>query len=113
MSVRMPSMNANAIFKALSNEHRMQILLWLSHPEQYFAPERLSTAEETSIAGGVCVNAVVEKIGLTQSVVSTYLTVLKDAGLIRTERAGKWTYCFYCPERMAEFSVYLQNCFLP
>lgn len=91
----------------------MQILIWLSHPEQYFPPERLSTAEETGIAGGVCVNAVVEKIGLTQSVVSTYLTVLKDAGLIRTERAGKWTYCFYRPERMAEFSAYLQNCFLP
>lgn len=104
-------MNANSIFKALSNEHRMQILLWLSKPEQHFAPERLSTAEETEVAGGVCVNAIVEKTGLTQSVVSTYLTVLKDAGLIRTERAGKWTYCFYCPECMAEFSAYLQSSF--
>ncbi len=106
-------MNANAIFKALSNEHRLQILLWLKTPEQHFAAERLSTAEETGVAGGVCVNAIVEKTGLTQSVVSTYLTVLKDAGLIRTERAGKWTYCFYQPETMAEFSAYLHGSFLP
>ena len=48
-------MNANAIFKALSNEHRLQILLWLKTPEQHFAAERLSTAEETGVAGGVCV----------------------------------------------------------
>ena len=76
-------MNANAIFKALSNEHRLQILLWLKTPKQHFAAKRLSTAEETGVAGGVCVNAIVEKTGLTQSVVSTYLTVLKDAGLVR------------------------------
>ena len=81
--------------------------------EQHFAAERLSTAEETGAAGGVCVNAIVEKTALTQSVVSTYLTVLKDAGLIRTERAGKWTYCFYRPETMAEFSAYLHGSFLP
>lgn len=102
-------MNINAIFKALSNEHRLQILLWLKEPEQHFAAERLSGADETSVAGGVCMNAIVEKIGLTQPVVSTYLTVLKDAGLIRTERAGKWTYCFYRPESIAEFSAYLSS----
>ena len=56
-------MNANAIFKALSNEHRLQILLWLKMPKQHFAAERLSTAEETGVAGGVCVNAIVEKNG--------------------------------------------------
>ena len=99
-------MNANAIFKALSNEHRLQILLWLKTPEQHFAAERLSTAEETGVAGGVCVNAIVEKTGLTQSVVSTYLTVLKDAGLIRTERAGKWTYCFYRPNHCGIFGLF-------
>jgi transcriptional regulator, ArsR family len=104
-------MNVTAIFKALSNEHRLQILLWLKDPQRYFAPERLSGLDETSVAGGVCVNAIVEKIGLTQPVVSTYLTVLKDVGLIRTERAGKWTYCFYQPESMAEFSSYLNSNF--
>ena len=102
-------MNANAIFKALANEHRLQILLWLKHPEQYFAPERLSQVGETSVAGGVCINAVVEKSGLTQSVISSYLATLKDAGLIRTERVGKWTYCFYRPECMTEFIAYLEQ----
>ena len=47
-------MNANAIFKALSNEHRLQILLWLKTPKQHFAAERLSTAEETGVARAVC-----------------------------------------------------------
>ena len=79
--------------------------------QRYFAPERLSGLGETSMVGGVCVNAIVEKIGLTQPVVSTYLTVLKDVGLIRTKRAGKWTYCFYQPESMAEFSSYLNSNF--
>jgi len=31
--------------------------------------------------------------------------------LIRTERAGKWTYCFYQSESMAEFSSYLNSNF--
>lgn len=104
-------MNANNIFKALSNEHRLQILLWLKNPNLHFPPERLSRADETSVPGGVCVNAIVEKSSLTQPVVSTYLTTLKDAGLIRTERAGKWTYCFYQPECMAEFLAYLTQKF--
>lgn len=102
-------MNANVVFKALANEHRLQILLWLKHPERYFATERLSQAGETSVAGGVCINAVVEKCGLTQSVVSSYIATLKDAGLIRTERAGKWTYCFYRPEGMLDFVEYLNQ----
>lgn len=102
-------MNANAIFKALSNEHRLQILLWLKDPVQHFSPDRLSGADETSVAGGVCVNAIAEKSSLTQSVVSTYLNTLKDAGLIRTERSGKWTYCFYQPECTAEFLAYLSR----
>lgn len=100
-------MNTDAIFKALANEHRRQILQWLKHPTQHFSSERLSTADETSVAGGVCVNAVVEKSGLTQSVISAYLSTLKAAGLVRTERVGKWTYCFYCAECMNEFGNYV------
>ena len=80
-------MNANAIFKALSNEHRLQILLWLKTPKQHFAAERLSTAEETGVAGGVCVNAIVEKTGLTQSVVSTYLN------RVERRRLGAYRAC--------------------
>ena len=62
-------MSVTAIFKALSNEHRLQILLWLKIPSDIFAPERLSGPGKTSMAGGVCVNAIVEKIRLTQPVV--------------------------------------------
>ncbi|HWK23407.1 MAG TPA: metalloregulator ArsR/SmtB family transcription factor [Ureibacillus sp.] len=78
------------ILKALSNEKRLQILKWLKEPEMYFtAPE---TEGATLEEEGVCVSQLHQKLNVTQSTASQYLTMLHRAGLLEATRIGKWTY---------------------
>lgn len=76
------------IFKALSNESRLQILQWLKEPERHFVPHEGIDMRST----GVCVSQIQDKLKMTQSTASQYLSILLRAGLIKTERIGKYTY---------------------
>ncbi len=96
------------IFKALANDYRYQILLWLKDPVQHFG-EGLLRCEETGFTGGICVGLITEKSGLAQSVVSGYLTVLKNADLVESKRIGKWTYYRYHAAGVAAFLAKLQQ----
>jgi len=78
------------IFKALSNEHRQQILQWLKDPALHFDNDNI--CNEESFSKGVCVKAVQDKIGLSQSVTSNYLDMLQKSGLLEMKRIGKWSY---------------------
>lgn len=64
------------IFKALSNETRRQIMLWLKHPEQYF-DEKPYLQQGLSFQTGVCVGDIQAKAGLAQSVISSYLLTMQ------------------------------------
>ena len=44
------------------------------------------------LKGGVCVGSNRDKAGISQSTVSHYLDMLQKAGLLLSERHGKWTY---------------------
>jgi len=76
------------IFKALSNESRLQILQWLKEPDRHFIPHEGIDMNTT----GVCVSQITDKLRMTQSTASQYLAVLLRAGLIKAERIGKFTY---------------------
>ncbi|MGM0240818.1 ArsR/SmtB family transcription factor [Enterococcus sp. AZ103] len=76
------------IFKALANEHRLQILYWLKDPTAYFVHE----TDVDMVEVGVCVGEIQKKLGLTQSTTSHYLSILEKANLLIATRIGKWTY---------------------
>jgi DNA-binding transcriptional ArsR family regulator len=76
-------------FKALANPTRLQIMEWLRDPEESFS-EYESIADRGQV--GVCVTHLAAKTGLAQSTVSTYMTSLERAGLVRSTRVGKWTH---------------------
>ena len=76
------------IFKALSNETRLQILEWLQEPEKHFSSQEVSDFQKV----GVCVTQFHEKLNVTQSTASQHLAILHRAGLVTTIRRGKWTY---------------------
>ena len=40
----------------------------------------------------MCVNALADALGITQSAISQHLRVLKGAGLVSDERQGYWVY---------------------
>src|SRR6185312_9922454 len=88
------SMKLAKIFKALSNEARLQILEWLKEPRRHFA-EGIYMTEGKGLnidEVGVCVGLIQQKAGLSQSTISEYLALLQEAGLVQARRIGQWTY---------------------
>ncbi|ANE46866.1 ArsR family transcriptional regulator [Paenibacillus swuensis] len=77
-----------AAIKAISNETRFKILCWLREPETNFGAQVM----HAEFPSGVCVGSIQEKSGLTQSVISSYLTSMQKAGLLESRRFGQWTY---------------------
>ncbi|WP_126425196.1 ArsR/SmtB family transcription factor [Brevibacillus marinus] len=76
------------VFKALSNETRLLIIQWLKNPEVHFPKPHSGDIHED----GVCVSDIHKKVGLSQSTVSLYLSMLQNAGLIKSKRIGQFTY---------------------
>lgn len=85
-------MNELEMFKALSNEKRLQILGWLKEPKKNFPPQGLHIPEGDTFENSVCVGSIQEKVGISQSTVSHYLDMMQKAGLLESARFGKWTY---------------------
>ena len=63
-----------ALFKALSDETRLRILKSLTEMRE------------------LCECSIVPAFGLSQPTISYHLKVLREAGLIESERRGQWVY---------------------
>jgi ArsR family transcriptional regulator len=59
-------------------------------------------------AGKVCVCELVPLFELSQPTVSHHLKVLRDAGLVGSERRGLWAYYYVIPENLKELSTWLR-----
>ncbi|WP_152392990.1 ArsR/SmtB family transcription factor [Paenibacillus guangzhouensis] len=101
-------MDTMLIFKALSNETRVQILEWLKKPDANFGPQ-LYLPLNSDFKGGICVGSIQEKTGLAQSVVSNYLLLLKKAGLLESRRYGQWTYYRRNEETFLQLADFIKN----
>ena len=62
-----------SIARALSDENRVRILMFLRH-------------------GELCVCQIIEMLGLAPSTVSKHLSILKQADLIDSQKKGRWVY---------------------
>jgi len=62
-----------AVFKALSDETRLRVVKLLEN-------------------GELCVCHIVAAVDMSQSRISFHLKILKDAGLVKGRREGKWMY---------------------
>ncbi len=95
------------ICKALSNETRLSIIKWLKNPQEHFPPQGGSLDDAVDLKGGVCVSSIHQKAGGSQSTVSNYLDMLQRAGLLLSERHGKWTYYRRNEETIQKLSEYI------
>ncbi|MDR8407415.1 metalloregulator ArsR/SmtB family transcription factor [Nonomuraea sp. 3-1Str] len=57
--------------------------------------------------GEACVCDITEAFELAQPTISHHLKVLKDVGLLTSERRASWVYYRVVPERLAELSALL------
>jgi ArsR family transcriptional regulator len=58
-------------------------------------------------AGKVCVCELVPLFDLSQPTVSHHLKVLREAGLVDSERRGLWAYYYVTPDSLKELSAWL------
>ncbi len=58
-------------------------------------------------AGKVCVCELVPLFDLSQPTVSHHLKVLRQAGLVGSERQGLWAYYYVIPDALEELSAWL------
>jgi ArsR family transcriptional regulator len=60
-------------------------------------------------AGKVCVCELVPLFDLSQPTVSHHLKVLREAGIVGSEREGLWAYYYVNPDSLEELSAWLSN----
>ncbi len=71
-------------------------------------PVRLQLVDVlTKHAGKVCVCELVPLFDLSQPTVSHHLKVLREAGIVGSERQGLWAYYFVIPDALKELSAWL------
>jgi ArsR family transcriptional regulator len=58
-------------------------------------------------AGKVCVCELVPLFDLSQPTVSHHLKVLREAGIVDSERKGLWAYYYVTPDSLEELSAWL------
>ena len=58
-------------------------------------------------AGKVCVCELVPLFDLSQPTVSHHLKVLREAGIVGSERQGLWAYYYVIPDALQELSTWL------
>lgn len=86
-----PAAKASRLFHALSDETRLELV------------KRLSGGER-------CVCELQGALGAAQSRLSYHLKTLKDAGLVRRRREGRWSYYSLVPEALEEMRAFLGDC---
>jgi ArsR family transcriptional regulator len=74
------------IFKALSDPTRLRLVKLLSTHSLNECPNGCNGRDF------LCVNALADRLGVTQSAVSQHLRVLRQAGLVRGERRGSFMH---------------------
>ena len=80
-------MDLDKAIAALNNPVRRKILGWLKDRSNF--PPALP---EHADLEGVCVAYIQEKACLSQSTISNYMGLLKQAGLVISERHGQFTF---------------------
>lgn len=97
------------MLKALSNRTRLQVMDWLADPEAAFAGLCEDDSPGLPGWGGACVGTIQRKSGLSQSVISSFLKSMQQAGLLEARRHQKWTYYRINREAAAELSRFVAH----
>lgn len=79
-------------FKALSDPTRLRLVKLLNEG-----------------GGALCVNALAQRLAVTQSAVSQHLRVLRQAGLVRGERRGSFVHYSLDQDRLERYKAQLRE----
>jgi ArsR family transcriptional regulator, arsenate/arsenite/antimonite-responsive transcriptional repressor len=71
-------------------------------------PTRVAIVNRLAGADEVCVCEIVDEFDLSQPTISHHLKLLRQAGLVESERRGTWAYYRLVPEAVAELRASLE-----
>ena len=72
-------------------------------------PTRLAIARQLAATGEVCACDLTDCCGVSQPTVSHHLRVLREAGIVRSERRGTWIYYSLEPDVPARLTALAQS----
>jgi ArsR family transcriptional regulator len=81
-------MKAAAIFQALANDRRLQILEWLKTPRSHFREQE----DGDLVEDGVCAALIAEKLRVSAPTLSEHMRVLSGAGLVQKKKIKQWIF---------------------
>jgi DNA-binding transcriptional ArsR family regulator len=87
--------SAPEFLRAIANEKRLLVLEWLLDPTANFPPQVAGDLVED----GVCLGAIVRKLGISQPTGTAHMKVLAEAGLVEAKQIKTWV--FFRPHRKA------------
>ena len=90
------------ILKALSNPHRLDIILWLKRPEQEFGVQ-VHSKTLIDFPHSVSVKSIQKRCGVSQSSISTFMSILENAELVESRKIDQYTYFRRNEEVIHEF----------
>ena len=73
-------------------------------------PIRLSIMELLSTNSRMCVTDIHERVGVEQAVASQHLRILKDKGILESEKVGKKSFYFIKNEKFKQLLAYIDEC---
>lgn len=89
------------VFKALSSEHRIEILRLIA--------ELTASKRDASCCAPneICVCKISERLDLAPSTISHHLNSLREAGVLKARREGTWIYYSIDEGRLREAAEFL------
>lgn len=92
-----------AQLKALADPTRRRIL------ELLRCTGRCSCDQVGASSPGLCICDLESQLELTQPTITHHIQVLRDAGLVRTQKIGRWLYCRREEETLDRLSDWLRK----
>lgn len=93
--------NLSRLFKALSDENRLRILLSIRRDDYRCESAQRRCRNET------CIKELAKSLRITVPTVSHHVKQLINAGLITTRKDGRWVYCRINQEAFDEAREFL------
>lgn len=90
-------------------EELAEIFKALSDPTRLMLVKLLSECLPGGCGGALCVNALAHKVGVTQSAVSQHLRVLRQVGLVQSERRGHFVHYSLDRDRLEQYKAQVRE----